>query len=54
MFLPRPAAALHLLICSLTRPGPASEILPKPNVTVENAAIYWTPVVPATAMVWLR
>jgi hypothetical protein len=51
---PQSAAAFHRLICSLTRPGPASEILPKPNLTVGNAAIYWAPVVPVTVMVWVR
>jgi hypothetical protein len=48
------AAAFHRPICSLTRAGPASEILPKPNLALGNAAIYWAPVVPVTLMVWLR
>jgi hypothetical protein len=52
VFTCQPAAAFQWLICSLTRPGPISEILPKPNLTVGNAAIYWAPVVPVTVMVW--
>jgi hypothetical protein len=54
VFTSQSAAAFHRLICSLTRAGLASEILPKPNLTLGNAAIYWAPVVPVTLMVWLR
>jgi hypothetical protein len=31
VFACQSAAAFHRLICGLTRPGPTSEILPKPN-----------------------
>jgi len=34
--------------------GGGLEVLPKPNLTVGNAAIYWAPVVPVTVMMWLR
>jgi hypothetical protein len=53
VFTSQSAAAFDGLICSLTRSGQASEILPKLNLTVGNAAIYWAPVVPVTLMVWL-